>query len=228
MKLSEEKLKQIVRANTSPASDERVECLSAIDLRLAASGELPNEMRKRVAEHLASCSACVDEFHVLRSLREWAAEDGAADEKLVDPRQQKAWRGWLSFPRWATALGVFLVAAISISVWILQTLPPDESRYERGSGSLTVETDPKDGARLNAPPERLSWKSQTASAGYRVEIYDFESTLLWKSGFIKSNAVEIPPDVRQKLTPGQIYHWRVFFIDGHTLKSQLLSFRLTE
>ena len=233
MKLTEEQIKRHFQEHTTRAGDQKRECLSTEELSLAVEGKISSEFREKLVEHLGSCSNCAAEIQTLFSVKGWANAEAATSGKnsSVRPARTRSLPGWLkglASPRWAVATGLVLISAVSISVWYLQTISHREGdiQNKRGGSYIAIEASPNNLAQLKSPPERLSWRSQVVSPVYQVAIYDFESTLIWKSGPIKEASIDIPPDVRAKMEPGRKYYWRVFFVDGLSRKSRLLQFEL--
>jgi hypothetical protein len=79
MKLNSEELRSVyqqetARSNRRSASD----CLTEDLLARAVAGELNQSERERLADHLASCSDCVKEYRVVKSIKSWANERAGA------------------------------------------------------------------------------------------------------------------------------------------------------
>lgn len=242
MKLTEEELKRFYQEQTTRLRDEqRGDCLSAEELRSVITEELPSARRERAADHLTKCASCVAEYRILRDLAEWAEQESADFDAqvAVTPHATKTerlawWQAWKKIfavpsPA-AVTLTILAVVAVSLSVWQWQVgRQPSAPRREteRGSASLPIKAEPPDRAQLRQAPQRLSWMAQKTEANYKVALYDFESTLIWESGLTHETFVEIPADVRTRLPRGQVYYWRVFFVNGVSLQSELFQFNLT-
>ncbi len=81
MKLSSEELQELIRQETSRPTSQREDCLSAELLMLAAAGELGQEKRQQVTEHLMTCADCVEEYRLAHSLKDWSAHAALAVNK---------------------------------------------------------------------------------------------------------------------------------------------------
>lgn len=171
--------------------------------RLAALvvGEMTGAERTELADHVVGCPRCAAAYRTLAELHETVADLSPGGVRR--PTRKRAWL-------LAGAAAAAVVAALALALLDLP-LGPAGDRVVRGPDSLELETDPADGARLAAPPERLRWspaEEPDPVATYRVVLYDAESVPLWKSEPTKEAAVEIPPAVRERLTPGA-YYWRI-------------------
>jgi len=86
---------------------------------------------------------------------------------------------------------------------------------------LTSEDDPTGGAptMLEPVPEAKT---------YRVGLYNSAMEKAWQSPRVVTNQVELPPDVRSRLSSGQRYFWQVTVeVDrGKVMKSRLFEFSL--
>jgi hypothetical protein len=79
MRLSSEALRELYQRQTTRrarAADNT--CLPQDQLARAAAGELTQAERERAADHLSTCSDCVNEYRAISSLKSWA-EDVAVD-----------------------------------------------------------------------------------------------------------------------------------------------------
>lgn len=176
-------------------------CPAEERLAALAVGEMTGDERTELADHVVGCPRCAAAYRTLAELHEAAAE--LSPGSVRRPTRRRAWLV-------GAAAAAAIVAALALALLDLP-LGPAGDRVVRGTDSLVLETDPADGARLAAPPERLRWspaEEPGPAATYRVVLYDAESVPLWKSESTKEAAVEIPPAVRERLTPGA-YYWRI-------------------
>ncbi len=194
MKLTDDDLKALYRERTEPAT--RDACPTADEMADLAAGARSAADRERLTGHLAACSACADEFRVLGELR--PVIDGAAR-----PRPAFDWR-YL-----AAAAALVLVAGLAFVVWQSSrtNLPPRP--IDRSGQTSQIETTPSNRATLDAAPAALSWTAVDGATGYRVTIYDFESTPVWESPLVRTSTVDVPEEVRARLRPGTPVYWRV-------------------
>jgi hypothetical protein len=76
MKVTSEDLKALYQEGTARSG--KVDCLSAETMMRAATEEVTEEERGRVADHLAACSDCAWEFRLVQAFKPWAEEAGQA------------------------------------------------------------------------------------------------------------------------------------------------------
>ncbi len=72
MKLTEAQLKDIWQGQTARSTPRQAECLSEEQFVRAVAGEMGRQERAQMARHLVTCSDCVAEYRILRSLRPMA------------------------------------------------------------------------------------------------------------------------------------------------------------
>jgi hypothetical protein len=84
MKVTSEDLKALYQEGTARSA--KVDCLSAETMMRAATGEVSEEERGRVADHLATCSDCAWEFRLVQALKPWAEEAGQAFAASAEQR----------------------------------------------------------------------------------------------------------------------------------------------
>ena len=78
MKLSSKDLQEMIRQETTRPAPQRQNCLSADTIMRAAAGELPQEERQQVTEHLMTCADCVEEYRLAHSLKDWSVQAALA------------------------------------------------------------------------------------------------------------------------------------------------------
>jgi uncharacterized protein (UPF0216 family) len=83
MKVTSEDLKALYQEGTARSA--RVDCLSAETMMRVATGDVSEEERGRVADHLATCSDCAWEFRLVQTLKPWAEEAGQALAASAEP-----------------------------------------------------------------------------------------------------------------------------------------------
>src|SRR5947209_6347526 len=86
MRLNDDELKNLWRAETAHVTGGRPDCLSTDVLMRAGAGEMSTVERARVADHLSHCADCAEEYRIALSVREWA-EQAARDHAEVFPTQ---------------------------------------------------------------------------------------------------------------------------------------------
>jgi hypothetical protein len=171
-------------------------CPSDEELASLLLGEVEAGARMRLADHLVSCRRCVAAYRTLAELQREAAGEPAPAGRW--PLRRLA--GWAAAAALLVAAGLALVA-----------LPPVERDGEvvRGPADAAKPVDPPHGARLAAPPRRLTWAEEADGAIYRVVVYDEESAPLWESERTRRPILELPATVRDRLATGGTFYWRV-------------------
>ncbi|MEP7074551.1 MAG: hypothetical protein ABI878_01970 [Acidobacteriota bacterium] len=226
MKINETDLKDAFKKRAGARPD----CVSSNDIKDLVSGSLSLEQRRVAEDHLALCNSCAEDYRSLVSLKEWAVKEalkhGWEEPKVTWVEQ---WHSILSL-RFVVAAAIVLTAVIAIPFFVLRNQLDGRSgrNAQRGSSSVYLVTDPLDDSLLDAPPEKLSWEPSAGSFGYKVSLFDRESTLIWESDLTKVSSVSLTADVRSHLEAGQVYYWRITIFDGAPRQSSLLKFRIRE
>ena len=144
-------------------------CLSADTLAKAARGALPSGERDRVADHLAACRDCAEEFQLIQPLEAWAertaAAYGRAPVPVTDP-----WR-WL--PVWQLAAMVLLLASVALLIWNSRLQRSNEALMARATAPqpTTIPTpsfEPAIRADVNVPIVDLQTDSFRSDSGSAV------------------------------------------------------------
>jgi hypothetical protein len=90
MKVTSEDLKSLYRENTARPAEGRIDCLTAQTMMSAATGQLSDEERERMADHLVTCSDCAWEYRFVLAHKPWADQTGqafaVADPGRLHPR----------------------------------------------------------------------------------------------------------------------------------------------
>jgi hypothetical protein len=199
MKLTDDDLRALYREQTARERRGAAACPSAEEL--LAAGE-------RVADHLATCSACADEYRLLGELRPAIARGAGAEPAGPAARSAPAWRAL------AMAAALALVAGAALVIWQASRPARTPGTIERSGQTAVLETAPPNRAHLAAPPETLSWSPVASVESYRVRVYDFESTPVWESPPVTGTSVALPAEVRDALPRGKPVYWRVVATAG--------------
>ncbi len=106
-------LRALVTAASEPSA-----CPTADVLARAAAGELSASERRALADHLATCASCSEEYRVAVSLGEWARRTSSALDLPGAGRRAIPTTRW---PMLAAAAALFLVAGLTAAlvVWSL-------------------------------------------------------------------------------------------------------------
>jgi hypothetical protein len=130
MRLSDDDLRAIWREPAAEAAVDRSGCLTDDEWARLLAKDLDDAGRERVISHIASCSACADEYSLLQPLQPWVAEveraHGREQSASVDRRTW--WSTWWSpRPLALAAAAAVIVLCLTNGAVLYQLL---ESRDE--------------------------------------------------------------------------------------------------
>ena len=118
MKLSDEELKSLYSGQTARTVRGDADCLADEAMLLAAEGKLNQDERGRIADHLAACSDCADEYRTIVSLKR-LVDQSISSEKLEESKpalgriENNRFAARLSF----AAAASLLLISIALFVW---------------------------------------------------------------------------------------------------------------
>jgi hypothetical protein len=114
MTLRDDDLRGHWRRRTDAAPGDRSSCLTEEEWQRLASNEVDATERARLAQHIARCADCADEYRIVHSLRPWADD---ADRVLVRGEHAARLRvtSW-----WRARRRAVLVAAAAVIVIVAQ------------------------------------------------------------------------------------------------------------
>lgn len=143
------------------AAKSRSDCLTEGQFMRLAQGDASTSERKAAADHLSVCTACAQEFRLIRALRPWAREAAAH----LDP-EAAATKAPASFQVrkmiWSVSLAAaaVLVVAIGATVYInrdrLTAVPPTEETRVVAPPAALPAVAPRRALRLEKPPLKLT------------------------------------------------------------------------
>ncbi len=126
------------------------------------------------------------------------------------------------FPNWRRrkqvairALRMLSIAAVSIALaflaraWV-QRKADEQQRAVRGRVIDLI--DPLEPVREEQIT--FAWRPSPISSYYRVELLDSEYHRIWSNALTREVEVELPREVRAKLTAGETYYWQVMGFDS--------------
>ena len=177
-------------------------CAEVETILRVIEGDATAAERAAFADHVLVCSDCAEEYRAARSAGE-----------LFPPAARDASPGALPsasrLPPWlAAAAAVFVLLALSVVV-LRQPRRESPALLERGPAPATSAVEPADGSTLTEPPAKLSWAPVDGADGYRVVVYDAESTPLWQAGQLAEAQAALPEELRERLRGGGDFSWRV-------------------
>src|SRR5437867_435235 len=105
MKLTENDLQQIYQQMTARPASQPAECLDEEMLMRAASSDISEDERRRIAVHVKRCSDCAREYRIAREMR--------AFERIAKSELGSS-RSWLR-----TAVAAIIATIIPALAWLL-------------------------------------------------------------------------------------------------------------
>ena len=193
----------------------RGECPDSDVLWQLANRQLGRSARETVASHLTACFDCADEYLLIRRA-----------EASPEPRTNwlQSLRMALAVPRPAlAAVAVFL----SVGVMVVVQSRTAQPTSVRGASPVAevAGTLPVSGSIVTVLPEALSFPGVDGAAGYRVALYDAESTELFRWSNLEEPRAPLSAELTAELSPGT-YYWRFSVDDGTSwIDSPLVDFQ---
>ena len=184
---------------------DRKGCLTPEELLYSFSPEAPLELKKKIIDHITECPACRSEFELIQGSQELAAQA----ERLVS-------RKYFYLPKtrtlslflghyWKLAVALTILVAI-ITILFFQTAPWTFLRFERGA-SRSEMFKMKENISTNPLKISLNWEAIPGVLFYRVELFDENMGLVWKSPPLNQAGVEIPPYVVKQVQTSSFLYW---------------------
>lgn len=256
MKLSHEDLKGLYRSSGAKKVNEEGACPSDDFLMSSFLPETSEEVKFRVADHVAGCRSCRAKFEMAREILSETArltrpsEGVALTEAAVSELKERAaarlremerrpkpgraqdfsekWRVFFFRYRYAsTAAGLIMILA---AVLLVLRAP-----WNKGAGALRGEAG--EAVVLLAPngvqkglPLRFEWQPYPGAETYELKVLDERLDIVWTSGRIRATSLALPPGPAEGLKRGAVYYWKVSVASsGETVReSDLWSFELQE
>ena len=149
MRLTEERLKELLRSQTARSTSRQGECLVENQFVRAAAGEMSSEERRGVARHLITCTDCTEEYQLLRSLKPLTEQvrstlDAPVDIpvsttrpllRIVDKPASRSLPERFAAAVWAYRTGILVAAALVIGIvlgnWLLFARPENNPQIAR-------------------------------------------------------------------------------------------------
>jgi hypothetical protein len=149
MRLTEERLKELLRSQTARSTSRQGECLGEDQFVRAAAGEMSSEERRGIARHLITCTDCTEEYQLLRSLKPLTEEvrstlNRSGDSpvsiarpllRIVDKPASQSLPERFAAAVWAYRTGLLIAASLMIGVgvgnWLLSARPENSPQIAR-------------------------------------------------------------------------------------------------
>lgn len=212
------------------------ECRPIDDLVTLLAGRCGNELKESCERHITNCASCSAEVALFRSFDSpsLAAEERDAVSAIVSQLRRKPlaasgarwkqiWR-----PRILVPLAAGLAAAlITVMVNVESRRSPIETSVQDVTRSAQIAAIAPIGE-ISDRPQQIRWHQVNGASSYRVRLLEVDKTELWNAT-TSSASIEIPSEVRERITPLKKMLWEVTALDssGNPLGSSgLQSFRL--
>jgi len=174
-------------------------CLAPETIWDAVHGKLPADGVRESVQHVATCSACAEEWRLARALNEQQEQETAVPlpAPLRFTPRQRQWRNW----------GLAAAAALALSVVGVQWFQkPPEYRGQQTAVHSQVE----EGKAL--PRERflLKWSVPTpAGATYGVQVSTEDLRVVASAEGLKVTEYQVPAKALAGLPAGAKLFWKV-------------------
>jgi hypothetical protein len=166
----------------------------------AAHGEADAGTTASVLDHVASCAACTESWHMARTI---TAEAGVRKRAVVLPFHRRPAIWTLG----AVAAGIVLVALFFPTILDRRGIDPgDEFRVV---GSVTVESLLDEGTPVPRDGVILRWGGAPEGTLYTVEVADGNLEVLARSRSLEQAEYRVPAEALAGLPAGVTVYWRV-------------------
>ena len=120
MTLSEEQLRTLWQERSASVPSDRSTCLTDVEWARLLSKEAATTERARAADHISSCTACADEYRLLKPLQSWVTdvERVLSSGDAAHANRWTSWRAWLSPPRLAFAVAAATLLLVTQAVML--------------------------------------------------------------------------------------------------------------
>lgn len=174
---------------------------------------LSEEGQTQFEKHIFSCPRCFEKLRdredVLsvikdRGIELFSDESVRSDSRIITLRHRLF--ATLSPKQWAAAAAVAIcIVALSVLPGIKTSAPQFliTDGQVRGSGTVTLISPV---INIDSAPTQFKWKHAGERVGYKIYLYHHD--LLW-SGDATENFIELPEDIRNRMTTGETYSWQV-------------------
>ena len=189
-------------------------CPSDDRLAALACGDVSEDDRRRIADHVTTCRACADTYRLLLELHQ---EAGRASHAAPP------WR-WKSA---GIAAAAILATAALLVFWQVRASRSGPSSFEDEVRGPIASVQPPHRAALSTPPEEFIWPAQTGATAYRLRLYDSGGDPVWEPPPVNDTRLRLSAETAGSLQSGRAYFW-VVDVDGPVARARLgpFEFRL--
>jgi hypothetical protein len=229
MNIDNDSLKELFQVYVSSKKPrDRKKCPSSEAMAACFISSTSRRRKKRIVDHISSCSFCRDEFLFLSKLQVWDLESNRTIEMTVPIRSfgdvcKSKSVGIQLLQKYAYILfGIVFIISSAIVLIFRQT---EFSPVQRTSDTGLVLSYPTS---IHSFSENLvfRWQPQGSSQYYVLELFDDALMPIWTSGQIENTSVQLPAEIYSKLQSGKPYFWMItaFSSSSGTKESKLIRF----
>ena len=237
MKLRDEDLKRIYQRSRREPPAKKEACPSDELLMKSFSGEMSEEEKFKIIDHVTGCGSCHWKFEALHQILNGTeeiaqklegislSEKGVsqlreiAKDRIYELETQSREKKNLGFKRkfiafFASGALRYIPAAVGLLIIvlaafvILKTPANVERDMARGPADQIVELVAPKGE-VKDYPLFFKWRPYPKAEDYEVKLLDEELTDIWKSGRIKATEVELPQGQIERMQKEKTYYWKV-------------------
>ncbi len=195
----------------------RESCPSPEEISFSFDPECPLEIKSKIVDHIAICSACRREFELLVGAHRFITELQKimpVDEPEAAETKRKPYR--LPFPLWklaVTFVSLVVILILGYTGWNYWNSPRQERKTPPVEQIILSED-----ITLPYPARiKLSWNPVGGTSFYRVEVYDQYMYLLWQSPVLSGTSLELPAEVVDSLRDDDYFFWQLLVYSGENL-----------
>jgi hypothetical protein len=220
--------------------EKKIKCPREKQLVKAFLGELADEEKMNLVDHVFTCPECRLKFNLLKKLgKELRPQEGKfegksltseetralkkmAGEELykLKTKKQKSFLNLLPSSLAARiALGAAALLLIFLSFALISLLSPPRETLRSGKEQKLELIAPK--GKIQEPPVEFIWTRVQHADAYEFKLIDDELQTLVEQSKIKTSRYNLPQAIGENLKKGRIYIWSIKAIDdsGYKLDS---------
>lgn len=198
MKLTKEELFRYYGQPSAGSIESRANCLSEDELACAAIGALNRPERDHVADHLAACSECMEEFRLIRWLQPWSEQvavkacdpsflDGLVEREEIDllrPVWRRAPAPLFASVRLSYAVAaMLLIGVLTLGTWVVSLRQQNQRLTARLNQPPADAT--QSGAAANKTSEESSRPNGSLKLHLRTHVETFKGSGTWDEAVIE-------------------------------------------
>jgi hypothetical protein len=190
-------------------------CPSPTEMAESFEPSASRRRKKKIIDHITDCPSCREEFLLLLGGQRWDAgpvpSAGTVHDTEAAARTDLR-KGRARVPLWRLAgavAGLGLIIASLVAVRHQWELSMALRSAQPGIALLA----PRTGQSVSRPVT-FRWKSRAPAESYVLELFDEALLPVWTSDKLSASAIQIPPEIGSRLSPGKTYYWMVTGFSG--------------